>query len=155
MDEKVIQGLVTLIPHLLSRITPYLPPEERWRTGGWICVMDTSTDPYGRVVLHQRIGEVPDDKMAKYKMFALEKAQRLIRYPDHRTSYQSRNEDAEQYGGAIRLKECIIAFSGLPERWDEALVLSAAWLHELTDATVFHEVRDEVTNCFNLMTRGR
>ncbi len=144
MNDSHFRGLLALVAHLLSRINPLLPADEQWRRGGWLCVIDTRKDPYGRVVLHQQIGEVPTEKVDRYKLLSLEKAQRLIRYPDHRTSYETRNPACMQYGGAIRVNGCIISFSGLPEVWDEILVLFAAWEHHLTGASILQQVRPEV-----------
>lgn len=147
MDEQMTRGLVALIAHTLPQLTKLLPADDQWRNGGWICIVDTREDPSGRMILHQQVGQVSDEKVAKYRTFSLEKAQRLINRPDDRTSFQSRNEAAQQYGGAIRFKDYIISFSGLPELWDEALVLFIAWVYHLADGIPLGELRAEVKDC--------
>lgn len=62
---------------------------------------------------------------------AQEKVARLRCYPDHWSSFQSRDLKQDKYGGAIRLPESskvigYMAWSGFPELVDEALVCAVA-----------------------------
>lgn len=84
------------------------------------------------------IGSIDPKKKAKYYALANEKVRRLEIHRGHLTSYQSRNPKASvvsitgpqpwgQWGGGIRTDNGYrIAFSGLPELWDEAVMFVAA-----------------------------
>lgn len=86
----------------------------------------------GRVLFHCQIGKCPDeDKAAKYANFSYEKGCRLLSHPDHVSSWQSKNDEAKQYAGAIAISNYILSFSGLPELADEAVVLILAYMIKL------------------------
>ena len=78
-------------------------------------MMDAKT---GQIVLLTFVGSVPEEKKAKYFAFAQEKAKRLFGHPEHLTSEESKNDDLQQYGGAIRGRRYIYSFSGLPANGD-------------------------------------
>jgi len=96
------------------------------RRGGCFCLLSpVSHNP----IQYFMVGEVPKDKEEKYRLFAREKADRLLLNREHKSSWQSRNEEAGQYGGAIRGCEYLFSFSGLPQLLDEALMLVVAIIH--------------------------
>lgn len=66
-----------------------------------------------------KFGEVPDDKRSKYKELSQEKARRLSGYHEHISSFQSRNEDEDLWGGAVRFGDIIASTSGFNEYADE------------------------------------
>jgi hypothetical protein len=79
-------------------------------------------------------GEIPADSGCY--VYAPEKIERLVRHPDDWLSYQSRNPDKKEWGGAIRLhqKSKIIRFMGWsahPEKVDEAFMLAISVLAHL------------------------
>ena len=82
----------------------------------------------GRVLLSFQVGHCPREKFEKYYSFSHEKAQRLRKFvfDGHVSSWQSRDESAGQWGGAISAGSVIFSFSGLPELADEAIMLMAA-----------------------------
>ncbi|HLC45031.1 MAG TPA: hypothetical protein VJK50_04300 [Patescibacteria group bacterium] len=109
------------------------------RTGGYFCLVDPDS---GFCVILFRIGTVAADKGQKYYSFAQEKALRLRAHPEHRSSWQSRNPDQSQWGGAVKAKTYIFSFSGLPELADEAAMLELAVdLGELDLMAAFHLAR--------------
>ena len=63
--------------------------------------------------------------------FAPEKVDRLAGYPDHWSSYESRDPDRKRWGGAIRLPDTslvigFMSWSSYPELVDEAFKLAVA-----------------------------
>lgn len=96
-------------------------------TGGYLVVADVGTGlPLGSLF----IGDVADDKAARYIELAQEKALRLATKLSlgHVLSWQSRDPAANLWGGAayICMGNIILSFSGLPELWDEAICLATA-----------------------------
>jgi hypothetical protein len=87
------------------------------RQGGYLCVATSMGIP----LLVCRIGEPDETKADKYLALCQEKARRLGANPDHDLSYQTRDPDNGQWGGAVRGHGYIVSFSGLPERLDEVL----------------------------------
>lgn len=108
-----------LLEHFMSRDNHY--------TGGYLCIMrpteDNLDNPLRRTAL---IGATDPRKSLAYISFANEKALRLNRNPASRSSFLTRNEVLQQYGGGIRTPKWILAFSGLPELLDEVFVLGIA-----------------------------
>ena len=94
------------------------------RNGGYLCV----SAPTGLVLAIALIGDVPKhEKAVKYIAFCQEKNWRLFLNPSHVSSFESRNEKMDMYGGAIRTNDFNLSFSGLQDdRLDEALVLEVA-----------------------------
>ena len=77
---------------------------------------------------------MPHGKGPRSYALAREKITRLESHPSHRTSHRTRNENAivdgmpwGQWGGGIRADNGnLLSFSGLPELWDEAVVIVIA-----------------------------
>lgn len=91
--------------------------------GGYLCLANPQTGvPY----LLLGMGEVWPDKQQKYFEICQEKAIRLASYPDHFSSAQSRCDSEGKYPGAIRTKDMIFSFSGLPWELDECFTLLLA-----------------------------
>jgi hypothetical protein len=104
---------------------PHFDEENRWRTGGYFCLWDTGHRAPFLVTL---IGDPTDEKMMKYYVYSMEKADRLRSNvtQGHRTSFQSRDENKKWFGGAISTPRMILSFSGFQEMWDEAVMLATA-----------------------------
>lgn len=101
--------------------------EEGWvgREGGYFCVADGKN---GLPLLTVLIGKVPLEKALRYLNLCQEKAARLSMYPGHGSSWESRNPEENQWGGAIRVgTDFIFSLSGFPELGDEAVMLDTAW----------------------------
>ena len=145
MNRDAAQQIFKDIGAFLRFINSHLDPVDRGRKGGWLYIADDK----GQMVLHERIGTVTDpEKDRRYQLLSVEKAARLQAHPGHRTSWQSRDPDRDHWGGAFRTDDgWIISFSGLPELWDEALVLGVASIctdiHDWT-ATASPEVAPKV-----------
>lgn len=128
--SRILSAARNLIGHLVdpasASLKPWEPPLKLdGKTGGCLCV----TDHKGHVYLKAYIGKVPKDKLHKYWTFAEEKANRLsnnIPISRHVSSWQSRNTQYEQWGGAIKTPRHIYSFSGFPELYDEAFMLVLA-----------------------------
>ena len=103
---------------------------EEGNTGGTFCVLKTDrlvADLVSTPLFLAAVGTVSDDAAAaSYRVFAQEKALRLLSRPDDVSSFQSRDESEQRWGGAIRAGSYILSFSGLPELMDEALMLAVA-----------------------------
>lgn len=113
------------------------------RTGG--CLHARLTD--GTPLLDELLVGQPDPaKLSKYIEFATqEKPDRLLEHPTHILSWQSRNPDANQWGGAIILPmgvthSIVIAFSGFPEMVDEAFCLALAVQMKWVSITAANEI---------------
>ena len=116
------------IPEVLESIlqvaTRRFPETTQGRLGGFLCVLNPQI---GEIVVTGLIGTEPDEKKReKYKLLAEEKARRLALHPEHQSSWESRDPDKNRWGGAIRGTRLLFSFSGLPELWDEALMLVLA-----------------------------
>jgi hypothetical protein len=64
-----------------------------------------------------------------YLTLSQEKGRRLFRNADHLSSWQTRNQDAEEWGGAIRAGQngcLLLSLSGFPDDGDEVICLYAA-----------------------------
>jgi hypothetical protein len=97
---------------------------------GYLTLMDGLS---GEIIFTVPFGEIPDEKREKYFEFSQEKAKRLfLNFTEkgHTTSFQSRDEDKQQYGGAIYVNyhagAIILSFSGMPELIDEAMMITLA-----------------------------
>jgi hypothetical protein len=106
-----------------------IPGRENDRRG-YLTLMDGIS---GEIIFTVPFGEIPKDKDEKYFKFSQEKAERLFSQvnmhlpSNHTSSFQSRNEEEEKYGGAIYFEfhttVIILSFSGMPELVDEAMML--------------------------------
>lgn len=100
--------------------------DDQTRRGGYFCVASYENGMITPVVI-ALIGELPEEKLQRCFELCQEKARRLATHSEHRSSWQSRDPDQKQYGGAIRVNsDLILSFSGLPEIADEALMLRVA-----------------------------
>lgn len=99
------------------------------RTGGYFRLDRVNEVP---IIDRMRFGSIRADKGKKYHFYAGEKVGRFIEYEGHISTYQSRDDTPEdwmekRYGGGIQTDwNYRLAFSGLPELADEALVLRIA-----------------------------
>ncbi len=103
---KMIQMIATLIAKI---------PDKK---GGYVTVVSLED---GRMILQAQVGEPPVEKTGKYCQLSLEKAIRVY-CSDEKSSWVTRDWDEERYGGGIRAGRYAIAFSGLSEKDDEAVV---------------------------------
>lgn len=105
-------------------------PNFQKKYGGFLCIMDRKK---GKIIKTVLIGAVPAGKAARYESLAKEKAKRLFSHLNegHLTSYESRDPEADKWGGAILTENLILSFSGFPEDGDSFICLSTA--HTLRD----------------------
>lgn len=88
------------------------------RLGGVLRVFNAAT---GRQMINIVIGSPNPEKLKTYEHFSWEKAQRLLKHPHTRLSWETRNEAAGQYPGASRSRSgYIITISGYPALVDES-----------------------------------
>ena len=81
-----------------------------------------------RILYIIQVGECPLEKAEKYCRLSQEKARRLFNQigVGRKSSWLSRNEKNDQWGGAICAGKVIVSFSGLSELADEAVSLMTA-----------------------------
>lgn len=92
--------------------------------GGYLCVADTAD---GTPLIVVQVGSVPStEKRRKYCDFSQEKAFRLAHHRGEISSWLSRNEAENKWGGAIRAGKFIFSFSGLTEQQDEIMAIYMA-----------------------------
>ena len=98
--------------------------DREWH-GGYLCFAEEKT---GVPFFTRFFGFMEPERARLSWDFCLEKASRLARHPEHLSSFQSRDEGADKYGGAIRLARLglIASFSGLPEKVDEVSLLATS-----------------------------
>lgn len=80
----------------------------------------------------RRVGKVPVGKEKRYWKLFQEKPRRMVEHPGHISSWQSRDEDVDHWGGAVAadLEPLAASFSGIPDELaDEAL--AACVMNEL------------------------
>lgn len=127
-----IAKLEQTLKELLAIATTHFADQLGGRAGGWFCMLS----PITKQVLngfHFPIGTIPPEKDNRCKGLSFEKALRLSQHRNHLSSWQSRKPEVSMYGGAIRGYNYLFSFSGLPEIWDEALMLTLAFIHEEID----------------------
>lgn len=121
-NKPIVQAnCFSLLPELFAEMNSSLPEESR-SLGGYFCL--TGVWQPETPILIMQVGEQPEASRIRSFGFCQEKAQRLLAHPDHVSSWQSRNEAAQSYGGAIRCGDYAFSFSGLPELADEAMMLT-------------------------------
>lgn len=95
------------------------------KKGGYLCIATHN----GTIETIALIGTVSDPaKAKKYFDFCQEKALRLASNRDHVSSWESKDRARDLRGGAIRCRDHILSFAGLPELWDEACVLAIGYI---------------------------
>jgi hypothetical protein len=104
--------------------------DQNFDSWGYLTLLDKIK---GKIILTLPFGEIPEEKKEKYFSFSQEKAWRLFSQikNGHFDSFQSRNEEENQYGGAVYfgsyLKNMVFSFSSeRPELIDEAIILVLA-----------------------------
>lgn len=122
----IIGGIAvgTILTYITDLIESSSLPSER--NNGYF-TLRTMND--GQVVLIARIGVCKPEKADKYLSFSQEKGLRLFQQREHDvSSWQTRNEEKDLWGGAIIAGDFILSFSGLPELTDEAVMIKTALL---------------------------
>lgn len=135
--------------HVLIRIITKLPGDPAGgRKGGFFSVYDTGL----MSMATKSFGNFPEEKMGQYFRNSTEKVTRLVKLPGNYRSFQSRDESKEHWGGGIYYGNLYCAFSGFPEKLDEALSLIYAMYvihYKHWSAEEFKEnVMREQENCY-------
>lgn len=91
--------------------------------------------PIGNVSLDSRSSE-----------FTQEKARRLASNRFHVSSWESREPQNQKYGGAIRVGDLILSFSGIPEEGDEMLCLTIASFYGWIGGKEIDEILEKSSN---------
>lgn len=95
--------------------------DETGRAGGHFCLANERAQP---VMIHRvEFTPFPPGWAIRTLDLCQEKVQRLLNHPEHRTSWESRDETKNRFPGAISINGGFISFSGLPPDCDEALVV--------------------------------
>lgn len=94
------------------------------RQGGYLVIRERDSG-IGIILLLERIGKCSPADVARYLDLAQEKGLRITSGQDI-SSWQSRSPETGKFGGAIVAGILTIAFSGLKESIDEAVVLVLA-----------------------------
>jgi hypothetical protein len=118
MDAKNISKILESLESALYGFA-ISPLNKENKQGGYFTLLDKKS---GHILVTAQIGKIPDDKYKKYHDFSIEKARRVFK-TNRFTSYATRDEKKNQYGGAISTNDHIFSFSGLPELADEALMI--------------------------------
>ncbi|MES2436764.1 MAG: hypothetical protein V4519_02030 [Patescibacteria group bacterium] len=97
---------------------------DQHRSSGFLCVLKNNPESKDQSpLILQAVGLVPQNKKERWMNMSQEKAFRLLNSPTHiMTSFETRNPEKDQTGGAIRAGDYILSFSGLTEAGDEQLM---------------------------------
>jgi len=87
------------------------------RAGGVFSVYDIRT----KDIVTKSFGDYPDGNVSKYFQNSIEKIIEAMDNPQHLRSFQSRDEKKGMLGGGVKCGNLICAFSGFPEKLNEAL----------------------------------
>ncbi len=113
------------------------PPD---KCGGYLAIVELGR---GDLEMLVGLGYSSPEKVDKRMEFAIEKGKRLYGLTDF-TSYESRKPEIDRWGGAVRGRELIFSFSGLPELWDEAaMFVLAIRLGQLRETDVCDVISEE------------
>lgn len=108
---------------LLVALASKLPNLESESSGGYFC--EVETNEAGNMITDPKIlevGTMPIKKKFGRVKNALEKITRIIEN-FLKTSFEMRDDTKDYWGGGIRYKFMVCAFSGFPELVDEAISL--------------------------------
>lgn len=108
---------------------------EKRKFGGYLTIALRDGVP----ILVALVGVPEERKREQCLAFSQEKAKRLAQHKDHFRSWESRDPDAQLYGGALRDTDYIVSFSGLPEELDEVVSLLVLLPHSGFSLTFFLE----------------
>lgn len=127
--------------NILCELPQNQSPEKR---GGYLTIMDAYS---GLILMVIAVGDIPQEKFGRYIFLSQEKAKRLQGKPNNISSWESRDVNAELYGGAVRCYPLIVSFSGLSEDGDEALSLALGC--DLLDLNFQGPISDSIINLSN------
>lgn len=119
IDIEEIREVLPLMLEKLRAVSDF-----EGKDGGVFCLMEESTGRY--IVEPTIIGQITNGKEDRYRELCQEKAVRLRENKGDMSSWQSRDEKNDKWGGAISDGDHIWSFSGLTEYQDEALMIMSA-----------------------------
>ncbi len=112
---------VPFVQTALSEVLEHIEADGAHR-GGFFCSVDTALT-LNVPTLVIRVGNFPRDRAERRFRLSIEKPTRLLANPTHISSEQSRCDEKEQFGGAIRTSAGMaFSFSGLPRGIDDEAV---------------------------------
>ncbi len=123
---STVTRVYTQVNLLLAEANTMVPSELK-RYGGYLTILDKQD---GKVLMILACGIIDPSKKDKYLEFSQEKAIRLLGHKDHKTSYDSSDETALKFPGAIKGSEAIYSFSGHQADIDEAIAIAMFYLVE-------------------------
>ncbi len=141
--EKIIETAKEIFnaPMFLETMNPD-SPEIPERTGGYLCILSNDREHDNDTPLaHHPFGIIKKEKHDRYVKLSEEKARRVQNSNiTILSSWETRNEAEDKKGGAIRVGEYILSFSGLPELGDEAFMLAVAAQCNLAPLTTLETI---------------
>lgn len=128
MREQIYK-LEQALPKRIQWANDHLHPDD-WRTGGYLAVYPYKPGRNNEAVVQippflvVGVGPTMPPEQAEMSFELCQKnGRRLLMNPDHVSSWQTRNAEEGQYGGAIRANDYVFSFSGLTEIADEAVLV--------------------------------
>ena len=121
-----ITHVYTQVNLLLAEANSMVSPDLK-RYGGYLTILDRQD---GKILMILACGIIDPNKKDKYLKFSQEKAFRLLEHEDHKTSWDSYDEAALKFPGAIKGAEAIYSFSGHQADIDEAIAIAIFYLVE-------------------------
>lgn len=121
---SIQKAAVNILPVVVKKISSS-------GNGGYLCVIDSTEGklfPSNPPLFIARVGDILlESEAKKYYDDCQERAIRLAHYYQHVSSFQSRDEEEDRSGGAIKAGNLIISFAGFDEEMaDELFVLRIA-----------------------------
>lgn len=140
---KKVEKIYPTIEEIIARANDLLP-EEKHRSGGYLTIRDAKSN---EIILVLACGIIPPEKRLKYLRLSQEKGHRLFNLPGHYSSWESRNPDNNEFGGALKGYRYIYSFSGHQEEADETI--SLVTFYELESVENSWPDDPDTTICFN------
>jgi len=108
--------------------------------GGFLTIFDGMAEPHNAPIVCTMVGSIRPESFERCFKRSFEQSQRLLSYPHHLSSSQTRDPLRNQFGGAIRLTDFILSFDGFEEMENEALMIIVAAFLELQSQLILGEI---------------
>jgi hypothetical protein len=144
--DNMAETLSTLVRDLFR----FLPTDAQTKGSGIVCNLTFVPHEGDEVSFDFLVGSLEDDRQTRCTGNVAEKIARLRSHPDDVASWLSRNEELEQWGGAIKVETdegiVYLSASAWPEHGDESLMLAWATHLHLINADGAYDIALQTGN---------
>ena len=113
-ENNHFDGVMKATNHVVEAYCKLPLTPENLARGGYLMVFRQKKLTTGdcELIMMVAAGDFIDWKIVDYLKSSYEKARRLIRHPNHLSSWQSRDKKEKKLGGAIRTTDYTLSFEG-------------------------------------------